>query len=85
MITNANSSKAKRLHVKIEDTPLTAYQVPNSVFTRPETDGVSAEDADLATLLERADQVDDLEAGLEHLDARLELEALLEQGPEGAH
>ena len=31
-------------------------------------DAGATEDADLAALLERADQVDDLEAGLEHLD-----------------
>jgi alpha-glucosidase len=46
--TDADSFAAKRLHVKIEDTPLTAYQVPNAVFARPETDGVSADDSDLA-------------------------------------
>jgi len=38
---------SKRLHVKIEDTPLTAYQVPNDIFPRPETDGVSADDSEL--------------------------------------
>jgi alpha-glucosidase len=44
---DADSHKAKRLHVKIEDTPLTAYQVPNDIFPRPETDGVSADDSEL--------------------------------------
>jgi hypothetical protein len=33
-------------------------------------DAGAAEDTDLAALLERADQVDDLEAGLEDLDLR---------------
>ena len=53
-------------------------------------DAGPAEDADLAALLERADQVDDLEARLEHLDlGRLLVErrrrAVDRQGPAGLH
>jgi len=44
---DTNPPEAKRLHVKIEDSPSIAYQVPNDIFPRPETDGVSADDSEL--------------------------------------